>query len=1085
MRELSKSQRRPISVTQPTGSDELGRTSTRRARGTARLLLILGAAAILAALALASPAGAEHLTPGLPQTSLVDKNLPMPPAGDPLLPFLTESGLISLSVDAIGTNNPEGGPLKVHKNASGATVRQAYLFAASTGETDYTPVNGDVTLDGTPVEWEPSHTISSDINSVNVVANVTSIVKEKIDAAPAGDVTFTAAEPNNPTLIDGEILAVTLNDPTVTEPNSVTLLYGAQNPLGDTFHIGLAEPINKTNPNFALNLSLGISYGYQPAGQYSVVHVNEKLLTSSAGGQDDCYQKYEPVPDYQEPGCENGDLITAGGIGDTTEDPPEPEATDETCKNAAGEPAPRCDDELYSLLPFVTNGETELTFETLNPSDNDNIFFAALETHSNAAVVGEGITLAPTSATNKVGQPHTLTATVQNESGKRLEGVTVHFEVTSGPNAGTKGEAATDEHGEAKFTYTSKIEGTDHIVATFENSKGETVDSNVAEKTWEPEVVVTPPSSTQLSTSLSGGGHSGAVVTVPEGTAVTDGATLSGENASKATGKAVYKVYSDKECADLITEAGEVEVAGGTVPASNAKTLPPGTYYWQASYSGDPSNEASESTCGSEVETVEKAAVAAKPTQLSTSLSGGGHSGAVVTVSEGTAVTDGATLSGENASKATGKAVYKVYSDKECADLITEAGEVEVAGGTVPASNAETLPPGTYYWQASYSGDPSNEASESTCGSEVETVEKAAVTPKPKPTRISTSLSGGGRWGATISVSEGTPVSDTATLSGTNTSKATGTVEYSVYSDAKCTKLVTSAGAVSVSGGKVPASNAETLPPGTYYWQVSYSGDANNLGSKSTCCSEIETVLKPKPKPTQISTSLSGGSQSGPKITVAEGTAVSDSATLSGTNAATATGTVEYRVYSNTNCTKLVTSAGVVSVSGGKVPASNAETLPPGAYYWQVSYSGDTSNLGSKSTCCSEIETVLKPKPKPTQISTSLSGGGQSGATITVPEGTPVTDLATLTGENAALATGKVTYKVYSDEKCTKLVISAGTVVVSLGWVPASNAETLPAGTYYWQATYSGDSSNLGSTSAYGSEVETVTKQSKGHHSYR
>ena len=87
-----------------------------------------------------------------------------------------------------------------------------------------------------------------------------------------------------------------------------------------------------------------------------------------------------------------------------------------------------------------------------------------------------------------------------------------------------------------------------------------------------------------------------------------------------------------------------------------------------------------------------------------------------------------------------------------------------------------------------------------------------------------------------------------------------------------------------------------------------------------------------------------------------------------------------------------------------------------------------------------------------------------------------------MSGENAALATGKVTYKVYSDKKCTKLVISAGTVSVTLGWVPASNAETLPPGTYYWQATYSGDSSNLGSTSTYGSEVETVTKRSTGHH---
>src|SRR5208283_981640 len=60
-----------------------------------------------------------------------------------------------------------------------------------------------------------------------------------------------------------------------------------------------------------------------------------------------------------------------------------------------------------------------------------------------------------------------------------------------------------------------------------------------------------------------------------------------------------------------------------------------------------------------------------------------------------------------------------------------EAGEVEVSGGVIPASSAETLSPGTYYWQASYAGDPSNEASKSTCGSEVETVEVKTVEAQP------------------------------------------------------------------------------------------------------------------------------------------------------------------------------------------------------------------------------------------------------------------------------------------------------------------------------------------------------------------
>lgn len=110
--------------------------------------------------------------------------------------------------------------------------------------------------------------------------------------------------------------------------------------------------------------------------------------------------------------------------------------------------------------------------------------------------------------------------------------------------------------------------------------------------------------STTLTTSLSGEGKKGEKITVNEGEAVSDRATLSGENAAKATGTVSYKVFSDNECTKLVKEAGTVTVTAGSVPESEAQTLSRGTYYWQASYSGDELNEKSTSTCGSEVETV-------------------------------------------------------------------------------------------------------------------------------------------------------------------------------------------------------------------------------------------------------------------------------------------------------------------------------------------------------------------------------------------------------------------------------------------------------------------------------------------------
>ena len=207
------------------------------------------------------------------------------------------------------------------------------------------------------------------------------------------------------------------------------------------------------------------------------------------------------------------------------------------------------------------------------------------------------IELAPVTAENPVGTTHTLTATV-TEKGKAASGVKVHFTVT-GANPQT-GEATTTGAGEASFTYKGENEGTDSIVASFTDAEGKLHESNTATKVW-----VGPEKGTTLATSLAGGGQEGGTITVKEGTAVTDGATLSGKNAGSASGTVDYKVYSDKECTSETADAGTVTVTDGSVPASNPETLSPGTYYWQATYSGDANNDESKSPCRSEIETVE------------------------------------------------------------------------------------------------------------------------------------------------------------------------------------------------------------------------------------------------------------------------------------------------------------------------------------------------------------------------------------------------------------------------------------------------------------------------------------------------
>ena len=76
--------------------------------------------------------------------------------------------------------------------------------------------------------------------------------------------------------------------------------------------------------------------------------------------------------------------------------------------------------------------------------------------------------LQPSSATNLIGQTHTVTATVVR-AGLPVEGVEVSFDVVEGPNeSGISGSGVTDNNGQASFTYTatSVLPGTDIIQAS-------------------------------------------------------------------------------------------------------------------------------------------------------------------------------------------------------------------------------------------------------------------------------------------------------------------------------------------------------------------------------------------------------------------------------------------------------------------------------------------------------------------------------------------------------------------------------------------------------------------------------------------
>jgi len=426
--------------------------------------------------ALQSQTGVE---PGLPPnnadvTAFNSEVTPSGPAG--ILPIVTETGHISLSVDAMGTLAPAG-VIHVEKPA-GATVRGAYLLSARVPGSGQMPA-GAVTIIGQPVTWSGS--ASNSLRSVAAYsywADVTGIIKPLLDAAPPGITGIPVGESGSAG-IDGEILAVIFDDPNQTTDNTVSLLFGAQKTAGDQFYVALANPLDLSEAGLTANLSLGISFGYQGGGQYSTVDVNGARMTTAAGGQDDGAGA-------------NGALITVGGIGDTNGNPANPYATPSHT---------RSDDELYNLLPFLADGDQLITVNTRNPSNDDNIFFSAFFLTVPAVIVTNPDELptntAPTADAGNdqvlecVGSCNNVQLDGSASSDPEGDALSYTWTDADGNVLGT-GETITACLGIGTHTITltvtdGEFESTDDVVVTVEDTVGPTINAvQLATELWAP-----------------------------------------------------------------------------------------------------------------------------------------------------------------------------------------------------------------------------------------------------------------------------------------------------------------------------------------------------------------------------------------------------------------------------------------------------------------------------------------------------------------------------------------------------------------------------------------------------------------------
>lgn len=300
------------------------------------------------------------LTSGIASMALF---LPCNPVYANLEPIFSLNGPLGVSIDGLGSNNSPTGNIDAIIPDS-ATVIKAYLYTALTPTQSQTlPYfnSGQISLAGTPIT---NYSAVVGIQGYSTArADVTSLVNSL--KTGGNNYSWQMSEGSNNFDTDGHALVVVYSDSSLPV-SSVAILDGGQAQGGDTTTVNFAAPLkNVSDPNFFFDMSLGISYSYNDANvdQFSNVDVNGQRLTSSAGSNDD------GIPQYIK---QDGALMTVGGIGDSNSNP------NPTAKDRAA------DDELYSLVPFLKDGDTGFTMVTNNPSLNDNIFLMTL--HSGVAL---------------------------------------------------------------------------------------------------------------------------------------------------------------------------------------------------------------------------------------------------------------------------------------------------------------------------------------------------------------------------------------------------------------------------------------------------------------------------------------------------------------------------------------------------------------------------------------------------------------------------------------------------------------------------------------------------------------------------
>jgi hypothetical protein len=290
--------------------------------------------------------------------------------------------------------------------------------------------------------------------------------------------------------------------------------------------------------------------------------------------------------------------------------------------------------------------------------------------------------------------------------------------------------------------------------------------------------------------------------------------------------------------------------------------------------------------------------------------------------------------------------------------MVTGTGNYTTTGTGTGSEVATQV--GLYYWNVSYSGN-AFDTSVSHSG-QTDTAEQLTTIKATPALTTQGNETAGGVVGAAV-------LSDTATLSGgymVAAGSPAPTITFTLIAPNGSTaytetQTVTGTGNYTTTGTGTGSEVATQV--GTYYWNVSYSGNtfngSVNHGGQGDSKEQLTTA-----KAVPAINTTAGGS-----VIFGSGIKLSDTANLTG-GYGTLGGSITFTLYSPTNVLVYtdvvpVNGAGTYTTNNSGTPAGGNLPTATGSYMWHASYSGDSNNIPAQDNGQNETETVGTSSPPP------------------------------------------------------------------------------------------------------------------------